>query len=431
MSSRGRVFIDVTYTRTQHANVGIIRTVRRLEEELGRLVQAGGARFAAVAYHSTGFRELPQGRLPSAARPRVTDIDQRGARLFRWIAGPVFRRMVLATLMLPWPLLRRLWSTSSSRAFDFLSRAERTVDFEPGDVLILCDASWNYPAWVAVRKAREQGAKVTLVVYDLMPFTHPQFCFPLVPPTFRFWLGQMLPLADCVICISAATEQNLREHAGRMRISLPPTGHFRLGCDPVRARGGNEDVRIPLCAFLGAGPPCFAAIGSFEPKKNYEFLLEVFERLWSRGMPLRLLIIGRESAECRELVQRVREHSEQGVRLLSLFDATDAEVAFAYAHCRALVFTSLAEGFGLPLVEARTRGSLVIASNLPAFMELADAGVSIYPQGSHAALEELLMLHSSSDPRGKVPPMDAFTWEDSAKQCLRLSYELPNGLRTS
>lgn len=420
MSSPARFFMDVSYTRTQHVNVGIIRTVRRLEGELHRLCEREGGKFEAAAFHSTGFRQMADGRLPPPARSSSEYTDKAGARLYGLIAGPLFRRLVLIALLLPWPVLRRIWAATSSRVFDFLSRGQSRIAFQQGDVLLLGDASWNYPVWEAARRARAQGAKVVLVVYDLMPLRHPEFCFPLVPPTFRLWLERMLPLADCVICISGATEQDLRNHARERGMALPPTGHFRLGSDAVPDTVSGGNVREAVRRFLEAGPPCFAAVGSFEPKKNYGFLLDVFERLWRRGESVRLLIIGRESAECRNLIRRICEHAEQGGKLLALFDAADAEVALTYANCRALIFTSMAEGFGLPLVEARTRGSLVIASDLPAFAELADAGVSLYPQGSPAALEALVMQHAVSDRRAEIPAMGAFTWEDSARQFLRV-----------
>jgi glycosyltransferase involved in cell wall biosynthesis len=415
-----RLFMDVTYTRTQHVNVGITRTVRRLEEEFRALYPAGAGAFAAVAYHSGGFRALPSG-MQTPVRPGTQrGGDRPAARLFRWITGAFFRKLVLAALILPWPILRFVWSTTSSWAFDFLSRADRAIDFGPGDVVLLFDASWNYPVWAAAAKARAKGAKVVVMMHDVMPLRHPEFCFALVPLIFRLWLDRMLPLADCVICNSHATEQDLRLHVRESGTALPPTSHFRLGSDPVRARTDDAAGRPALKRFLAGDSPCFAAVGSFEPKKNYGFLLEVFERLWARGLGMRLLIIGRESAECHDLIQRVRCHPQQGENLLALFDATDAEVALAYANCRALVFTSLAEGFGLPLVEARTRGALVIASSLPVFVELADAGVSIYAQGSHAALEELVIGHAGCDRRAEVPAMDPFTWGDSANQCLRV-----------
>ena len=424
MNPSSRLFMDVSYTRTQHVSVGITRTVRRLEDELRRLCRNGKQEFVAVSFHSAGFRKLADGVLPPPVSAASSTPDDRGARLFRWIAGSFFRRMVLIALMLPWPLLRLLWSLTSAWSFNFLSRNEQSITFRPGDMLLLSDACWNYPVWVAARRAQAQGAKVAFVVYDLMPFQHPEFCFPLVPLIFRLWLDRMLPLADCVICISQSTESDLTLHARATATPLPPTGHFRLGSDPVRGDDPTTHVRLPLRDFLSAGTPCFAAIGSFEPKKNYAFLLEVFDQLWKRGCDLRLLVIGRESAECADLVQRVRAHSQQGKQLLTLFDATDAEVAFTYANCRALIFPSLAEGFGLPLVEARTRGALVIASDIPAFIELSDPGVTIYRQGSHTALGDAVIEHAQRESRADIRPMPAFSWEDSARQCVGLCEQL-------
>ena len=420
MNLPARLFMDVSYTRTQHVNVGITRTVRRLEEELRQLYQSQPGAFAAVSYHSGGFRALPQG-MQTPARPGTTrGADKPAARLFRWITGTFFRKVVVAALFLPWGLLRFVWATTSSWTFDFLSRSEPAVDFRPGDVVLLCDASWNYPVWVAAAKARAKGAAVVLMVHDVIPLRHPEFNFPLVPRVFRLWLDRMLPVTDCVVCNSRATQDDLQLFARETGTALPPAGAFRLGSDPVRVQPADAAVRAALQQFLVGGPPCFAAIGSFEPKKNYGFLLEAFERLWARGIDVRLLVIGRESAECHDLIERVRRHPQQGGKLLTLFDATDAEVAFTYGHCRALVFPSMAEGFGLPLVEARTRGSLVIASDLPVFVELADEGVSIYPQGSHAALEALVVEHSQAERRAGVAPMKSFTWQDSALQCVAL-----------
>ncbi|MBG9388887.1 glycosyltransferase [Caenimonas aquaedulcis] len=417
MSAAPRVFMDVSYTRTQRVAVGITRTVRRLEEELRSLCAVEGIDFRTVSFHTQGFREMAPDALAATIHRADACADAPAARLFRWITGAFFRRLVLIALhVLPWRLLRFIWATTSRKTFDVLSRTEPAVAFSPGDVLLLFDASWNYPVWIAAAKARAQGARVVLLMYDLIPLRHPDFTHKLVPPIFRLWLQRMLPLSDAVVCISRATEDDLHLFARETAMALPPTGHFRLGSDPVRTPAAGRRPRDELEAFTRGGPT-FAAIGSFEPKKNYGFLLEVFERLWARGEPARLLLIGRASAECEALIARVRQHPEQGRRLLALFDATDAEVDFAYANCRALVFPSLAEGFGLPLVEARTRGSLVIASDLPCFAELADEGVETYPRDSHAALERLVLHHAAHDRRGEVAPMPPFTWGQGARQC--------------
>ena len=419
MQRPARLLFDISYTRTQAGNMGITRTVRRLFQEWTAALPAQGIECIPVAFNSAGFREIRgAGAANPAASLRPAE-RSKAAQLFRWVTGETFRRMVVAsTALVPWHALRWIWSATSGWTFDALSSQARPVEFRSGDILFLCDASWNYPVWKAARRARAQGAKVVLLVYDLIPLRHPQFCFPLVPHIFGLWLREMLGIAHAVVCISAATEADVRQYAGETGLALPPMTHFRLGSDLPRVDSAAASVRPELARCLQGPAPCFAAIGSFEPKKNYEFLLEVFERLWARGMQVRLLIIGRESAESAELISRLRRHPEQGNRLWTIFDASDAEVGHAYNHCRALVFPSLAEGFGLPLVEARTRGCRVVASNLPVFVELADAGVTLYVSGVHAELEGRITELSAPGVDAKLPPMEPFTWQDSASQCL-------------
>jgi len=309
----------------------------------------------------------------------------------------------------------------NSWTFDKLSRQAQPATFVKGDTLLLCDASWNYQAWLAVRAARQRGVRVVLMVHDLIPLRHPEFCVPLFTLAFQRWLVEMLRCCDAVICNSAATAADLREYAAAAQLPLPPTGHFRLGCDPARVSiSSGPSVRLEVSAFVSEGAPCFAAVGSIEPRKNYSWLLSVFERLWTQGHDLRLLIVGRPTADCQALLQRMKQHSELGKRLLTVFDASDAEVAHVYSGCRALIFPSLAEGFGLPLVEARTRGCRVIASDLPVFRELADVGVSIFARDSKEALGALVIECARSEMRLATVPMQSFTWSDSARQCLEV-----------
>jgi alpha-1,2-rhamnosyltransferase len=431
MTPGGRLFFDISYTRTQPAQMGITRTVRRLLEEWSVALPADGHQCIPVAFSTAGFREVttePDVRAPQSLAPISRS---RSARLFRWVTGDFFRSLVVAsTRLVPWQVLRFAWSLASAWTFNALSHGRPLIRFRTGDVLFLCDASWNYPVWQAAGMARRQGAKVVLLMYDLIPVRYPQFNFPLVPYIFHLWLERMMSCADAVVCISKATEDDLRSYGLEARISLPDISHFRLGSDPVRTAAVG-DVRHQLREFVRGPAPCFAAIGSFEPKKNYTFLLEVFERLWERDLQMRLLIIGRETAECHDFIRKVRQHAEQGRQLLTLFDASDTEVAFAYGEARALVFPSSAEGFGLPLVEARTRGSLVIASSLPVFAELADDGVYLYPQESHEALMDLLLEHGGTDLRANVPPMAPFTWRDSARQLVEVFQGLLQPGRTA
>ncbi len=412
MNAPQRIFFDVSYTRTQIGNVGITRTVRRLMESLSSSSGPNACVCQPVAFHTSGFRLVASGSFGAAGNEAISS---RSAHLLRWATNGFVRRA--ASALVPLDLLHRSWRFYNRLAFDHLSKSEKAVGFQVGDWLVLADQAWNYNAWKAAGLAREKGVKIVLVMYDLIPLRQPQFCNPLFTRVFAEWLGRMLQIADAVLCISKATEHELREYCSSANLALPPTAHFRLGGDLIDDSGARN-VRPALAALLSNQQPCFAAIGSFEPRKNQGFLLDVFEELWRDGHELRLIVIGRQNEESRNLINRFRRHPETGKRLVCVFDALDEELGFVYERCRALIFPSLAEGFGLPLVEARMRGCRVIASDLPAFAELADKGVSLYPSNSKAALKQLVLEAAGAAPGAQPGKMAHFGWQESAVQLL-------------
>jgi glycosyltransferase involved in cell wall biosynthesis len=416
-----RILFDVSFTRTQHHPTGIPRTVERLCRALAQ--DAGEREFVPVAFHAGRWRRPRAWEAGTQLRPAGAPATGRpGGNASWWIdtAAPWL------SARMPLPLRRLAVGTYHRWLFDRLSRNDEPVAPRSGDILLLADASWNYEVWRAACRVRDAGGRVVLMVHDIMPVRHPEFCSAVFRDLFVRWLRRVLAASDAVLCNSRTTEEDLRDWAASSRIALPPTGHFRLGHDAA-AKPAPGDVRLVLESFMNAGVPCFASIGTFEPKKNYGFLLDTFENLWSQGLPVRLVVAGRPTAQCEQLVMRYRSHPEQGKRLMTLFDATDAEIGHIYRHCRALVLASQFEGFGLPLVEARTQGCAVIASDLTAFRELADAGVFLYPQGSAVGLEALLRQHSQSAMGASAPPMRPFTWGDSAAQCIALCQRLLSG----
>jgi glycosyltransferase involved in cell wall biosynthesis len=401
-----RLLFDVSYTRMQRENVGITRTVRRLLQEFGQI----GVPLQPVVFSAGAFRPAPQAESGAAAEAAPPGLA------FRLATSRAGKQFISVVSRLPWPMLRPLWALGSGRAYACGSGPGAPAS---GDVVLLCDAAWNYASWRAARHARRHGAAVVTMVHDLMPLRHPEFVPPLVVRIYAGWLREMLACSDAMICNSAATEADLRAWAGEQGLDLPRTGHFRLGADP-RPQASAEPARPALDAFLSDGAPCFAMVGSIEPKKNHAFLLDAFEALWAEGVDARLVVAGRATVECREFIERLQGHPLRGRRLLAIHDASDAEIVRIYERARALVFPSLMEGFGLPLVEARTAGCPVIASDLPVFVELADPGVFLFPRHSREALVERLREHVREDQRARVGRMQPFLWRDSAAQCLQV-----------
>ena len=70
--------------------------------------------------------------------------------------------------------------------------------------------------------------------------------------------------------------------------------------------------------------------------------------------------------------------AEFGRRLFWFDEVSDADVAYAYRHATSLIFASLSEGFGLPLVEAAKFGLPIIASDITVFREIAGDAASYF-----------------------------------------------------
>jgi alpha-1,2-rhamnosyltransferase len=142
----------------------------------------------------------------------------------------------------------------------------------------------------------------------------------------------------------------------------------------------------------------------------------VFEECWQRGVDATLVIAGRPADGSQQTLARIGAHPEQARRLFFLGDASDAELDLLYRGARAVILPSLAEGYGLPLVEARQRGCEVLASRLPAFEELADDGVRLFPPGSESGLRSLVEAAAAAHGPPVPGRMPEFTWRDSASQ---------------
>jgi glycosyltransferase involved in cell wall biosynthesis len=148
-------------------------------------------------------------------------------------------------------------------------------------------------------------------------------------------------------------------------------------------------------------------------------LLNIWSRLIDRSgiNAPRLLIIGQRGWEA-EPVFNVLDHSEKlRGHVIELNHCSDEELANHLAPARALVFPSLAEGYGLPLVEALGMGVPVIASDLPVFREIAGAVPTYLDPLNEAAWEEAILDYANPESParaaqlGRIKSFRAYDWE--------------------
>lgn len=232
--------------------------------------------------------------------------------------------------------------------------------------------------------------------------------------------------------------------ARRARLVLTDSEHTRrdvialLGVPAARVRtvypGVTESYRPPalheLAAFRrrrGLPEHFFVHVGTLQPRKNLERLITAFARFKrSTGQPHALMLVGGKGWLYGGLLQQARREGVEGSVHFVGFAAPD-EVPLWYAAADVMIFPSLYEGFGFPIVEAMACGTPVLTSMASCLPEAAgDAAELFDPYDVDALATAIARL--AADPERRVEmrrrgfvQAAQFTWERTA-QAVQTAY---------
>lgn len=204
------------------------------------------------------------------------------------------------------------------------------------------------------------------MIHDAIPQSHPELVAPASAKRHATVLDVTARRARAVLTSTAAAAAEVgAELARRGRPDLPIHA-VPLPIDDLFRRPHEPDPVI-------AAYPYFLACGTVEPRKNLEVLIEVWARLVAdRGDAApRLLIAGSTGSA---FAARLRAGVEgRGLAGHVVFAAglASPSIARLMAGARAVLMPSLAEGFGLPPIEALTMGTPAVVSDIPAHRDAA------------------------------------------------------------
>lgn len=268
---------------------------------------------------------------------------------------------------------------------------------------------------------RRNGAKVSFVVYDILPVRHPQWWPGGGGQHHEAWLREILACADQLICISQAVADDVRAWMQESDVqSHALIEWFHLGADldgSVPSKGLPDEAGHILTRLAAA--PSFLMVGTIEPRKGHEAVLAAFDSLWAEGHDVNLVIIGRKGWLVDAVCRKLAEHPRRGQQLFWLENASDEFLDVVYASASCLMAASEGEGFGLPLIEAAQRGLPIIARDIPVFREVAGTHAHYFGGTGDApiaaAIHDWLSLHAAdTHPRSDGLPW--LTWAQSASQ---------------
>lgn len=243
------------------------------------------------------------------------------------------------------------------------------------------------PGWSEVMENRP--CRLAAIFHDAIPLKFPHITWPRSVARHPAYL-KMLAGFDLVLAVSEASKQELTGYWTWLGLAqTPPIEVIALGAD----FDGAARVTAPRSEIA----PVLLSVGIIEPRKNQAFLLEVCESLWREGMQFELHLVGRVNPHFgRPVAQRIKRlrRAWNGLHHHTCLD--DVGLACLYASARAAVLPSIAEGCGLPVLEALWRGVPCWCSDIPPMRENVTAGGAVL-----------------------LPVNDLSAWRDAVRSCLQ------------
>jgi glycosyltransferase involved in cell wall biosynthesis len=326
----------------------------------------------------------------------------------------IFRFLLpLYIIMLPSVIAGIAYGLTTIKEFEFSFK--KNILFIPGGLWV------NKSCWTFLKKFQANKGKIVVFIHDCIPITHAHLCED--PAFFQAYFSQICQTANLILSNSNHTTQSIYD------FFLSTNKKFNT---PIETIGLGFELSLSGYHFpnqklidLFSTRTVFISVNTIEPRKNLGFILDAFESLWQTchandSKPV-LLIIGRYGWNQQEFVKRIQNHPEWNRSLFWFNNISDHELSFCYKNSRALISASIAEGFGLPIVEALSHHCPVIASDIPIYHEIGKEYCQYFSLNHFTDLAQILARVWRKDKSEDVKRLENFkwvTWQESTQNMM-------------
>lgn len=297
-------------------------------------------------------------RLPGSLRMPLMDAARAQASACRaWVE-------LAAALAKAAPRMAK--SAGWDRSVSGFSHREFAEQSKPGDVLLALGAPWSHRDYAGLVQAqRMRGLRFAVLVHDLIPVRHPEWCDRGLVWLFREWLNSLLPVCDTIFAVSRATATDVTAYAQDRGIALAPVLTLPIGLG-FSGEPARHSERLP--------PPgsYVLFVSTIEARKNHALLFRIWQRLLQdlpEAQVPTLVFAGRVGWLVEDLLAQFANTDYLDGRLVFIESPTDSELAALYKGCLFTLFPSLYEGWGLPVTESLAFGKPCLAADRTALPE--------------------------------------------------------------
>lgn len=259
---------------------------------------------------------------------------------------------------------------------------------------------------------------VYVTVHDLAFLAYPKQIPFLVYLFYRIFTPQYLKKAVHIFTVSNFVREDIQKKYGvpESGITVIPNGYRAL------LKQAEESEGEPVLP----AHPYFFYYGAIHPRKNIDRVIKAFDLFRSQNEgKVSFVIAGRRAWKTGSVERAWRKSTfKEDIRFVGY--VSDAAISYYLKNALALVYVSLHEGFGMPIVEAFAANTPVITSCEGALAETSgDAALKVNPRDIVAIAQGMRELYGNPSLRAALTmagerALSRFNWDDSAKICSRI-----------
>ena len=233
----------------------------------------------------------------------------------------------------------------------------------------------------------------------------------------RLLMKLSLKRSDAILAVSRSTATDAKKEFGISANKITTVHHGTPVFPRELKRGPEQNNDVPSKYFL--------FVGTLDPRKNFERIFKAFESLRPLSQELHLVIVGGEGWKNRDFLEMVGKHHLKGQIHMPGYLPRNQLVSY-YKNAICLMFPSLYEGFGLPILEAMSCGTPVITSNVSSMEEVAgSAALLVNPYDTSAIADAMNKLLKDEQLKERLISMGfqrakEFSWKKCAEQTMEV-----------
>ncbi|HAJ96668.1 MAG TPA: hypothetical protein DCO72_02890 [Ruminococcus sp.] len=272
-------------------------------------------------------------------------------------------------------------------------------NFEKGAVFLDMNSSWHTLPNRSFLLPQLKNRQVTIwvLIHDIIPVRHPEYMKSETLLKFMEYLTAHMVYTDRIFVTTHAVHDDVKKLFEELNLPCKPMSMIPLGADfsvDLQDRGAvDKNILNQL-----SGRKYILTVGTIEPRKNHKVLLKAYQKSLAK-MGIDVVMVGRTGWEMERFLQDVKTDSHYGKGLYLFKHVNDATLQKLYEKAYLVVFSSYAEGYGLPTIEAMMHGVPVICSDIPVMREVGGSYCDYFNPDSADSLIEAVKKYTSNPQR--------------------------------